>query len=204
MTVPILILAGGSSSRMGARHKLLETVHGQPLLRLQAWRALKTSRDVTVLIRPDQPALEHVLEGLPVTILTANEAIEGMGGSLRAGTMAHLRDKCFLMLLADLVEIEANDMRALITARTKNESAAHIWQATTEDGKPGNPILFDRAVYGDLLDLHGDIGARKLLQLHKDELTYVPLPGQRARMDLDTPEDWAAWRATQSQMSAES
>ncbi|PJE36025.1 nucleotidyltransferase family protein, partial [Pseudooceanicola lipolyticus] len=28
-----------------------------------------------------------------------------------------------------------------------------------------------------------------------DRVQLVPLPGQRARADLDTPEDWAAWRA---------
>lgn len=197
MTVPILILAGGSSSRMGSRHKLLETVQGQPLLRLQAWRALKTSREVTVLIRPGQPALKRAVAGLPITLITAPEAIEGMGGSLRAGTMAHLRAKCFLMLLADMVDIEAQDMRALVAARSRSKNSVHIWQATTQDGKPGNPILFDRAVYGDLLNLRGDKGARHVLEKYTDQLSYVPLLGNRARLDLDTPEDWEKWRLQQ-------
>ena len=200
MTVPILILAGGASVRMGARHKLLEEVQGQPLLRLQAWRALKASREVTVLIRPGQPQIKRALAGLPVRILTAPEAFEGMGGSIRAGTRAHLRAKCFLMMLADLVEIEASDLRKLIAARS-TESGPWIWRGATEDGRAGHPILFERAVYGELLNSRGDVGARNVLEMHPDRVRLVPLEGNRAVTDLDTEEDWDAWRAQQMQPS---
>lgn len=197
MTVPILILAGGRSSRMGSRHKLLEEVQGQPLLRLQAWRALKASRDVTVLIAPDQPALRQALAGLPVKVLVAPEALEGMGGSIRAGTRSLRDSKCYLMLLADLVEIEAADLRALIAARSRKKGP-WIWRGATEDGKPGHPILFEHAVYDDLLALHGDEGGRKIMDAHADRVMLIPLRGQRARTDLDTPEDWESWRAAQN------
>lgn len=202
MTVPILILAGGSSSRMGSRQKLLEPVQGHPLLRLQAWRALKASRDVTVLIRPGQPALKRAVAGLPVKLLTAPEAFEGMGGSIRAGTRSQLRNKCFLMLLADLVEIEASDMRAVITARAK-KNGPWIWRGATEDGQPGHPILFERAIYGELLNLRGDQGGKSIMEAHADKVMLIPLPGQRARTDLDTPEDWDAWRASKKDTGPE-
>lgn len=194
MTVPILILAGGSSSRMGARHKLLEPVQGQPLLRLQARRALKASSDVTVLIRPDRPALQDAIAGLPVKLLVAPEAVEGMGGSIRAGTRSQLGNECFLMLLADLVEIEASDMRKVMAARA-NSTGPWVWRGATEDGKPGHPILFDKAIYGELLNLRGDSGGGEIMKSHADKEMHVPLSGQRARTDLDTPEDWDAWRA---------
>ena len=198
MTVPILILAGGSSTRMGDRNKLLEIVEGQPLLRLQAWRALKASRDVTVLMRPGQPALKRAIAGLPVRLLTASEAIEGIGGSIRVGTRAHLRHKCFLMMLADLVEIEANDMRKVIAARA-TDHGPWAWRGATEDNKPGHPILFEQSIYADLLNMRGDTGASEILAQHADKVKLVPLPGQRARLDLDTPEDWDAWRASQAE-----
>ena len=194
MTVPILILAGGSSSRMGSRHKLLETVQGQPLLRVQALRALEVSEDVTILIRPEQPALEQAVAGLPVKLLIAPEALEGMGGSIRAATGAFRDRDCFLMLLPDLVEIEADDMHAVIAARD-GDHEHWIWRGATQDGKPGHPILFDQAVFGDLLNLDGDTGGNRIMQSHADKVRLIRLPGQRARTDLDTPEDWAAWRA---------
>ncbi len=197
MSVPILILAGGASTRMGSRHKLLESINGQSLLRLQAWRAMKASREVTVLIRPGQPALKRALAGLPIKILVANEAFEGMGGSIRAGTRAHLRAKCFLMLLADLVEIEASDMRSVMTARA-TENGPWIWRGATADGKPGHPILFEHHVYSDLLNLRGDTGGQSVIDANPEKVRLVPLEGDRARCDLDTPEDWDAWRKRNS------
>ena len=196
MTVPILILAGGKSARMGSRNKLLEEVHGQPLLRLQAWRALKASRDVSVLIRPGQPALKQALAGLNVRIISAPEAYEGMGGSIRAGTRAHLRSKCFLLMLADLVEIEASDLRAVMQARAMT-SGPYIWRGATQDGRAGHPILFEHTVYGDLLNLRQDDGGRSVIAAHQDHVHLVPLPKQRARLDLDTPEEWDKWHAAQ-------
>ena len=193
MTVPILILAGGNSSRMGDREKLLEDVGGQPLLRLQAWRALKVSREVTVLLRPGTPALRRALTGLQVRTLVVPEAFEGMGGSIRAGTRAHLRAKCFLLVLADLIDIDSADMRAVIAARN-TANGPWIWRGATEDGKPGHPILFEHHVYGDLLNLRGDDGGRSVIEKHSDKVQLVLLPGSRARHDLDTPEDWAEWR----------
>lgn len=194
MTTPVLILAGGSSSRMAPRNKLLENVDGHPLLRLQAWRALKASRDVTVLLRPNQPALKTALDGLPVRILTANEALEGMGGSIRAGTRSLQNAPCFLMLLADLVDIEAEDMRRVMSAR-EAKTGAVAWRGTTEDGKPGHPILFDSALYPELMELSGDQGAKAVLSCYADQIVDVPLPGQRARTDLDSPDDWLLWRS---------
>lgn len=196
MTVPILILAGGASSRMGSRDKLTETVGGQPLLRLQAWRALKASREVTVLIRPGRPDLQRALAGLPLRIITQSEAQEGIGGSIRAGTRAHLRARCFLLMLADLVAIEASDLRTVIAARN-TANGPLIWRGATADGKPGHPVLFEHGVYGDLLNLRGDVGAQAVMEKHKNRIRLVPLPGDRARFDLDTPEDWEGWRASQ-------
>jgi CTP:molybdopterin cytidylyltransferase MocA len=43
--------------------------------------------------------------------------------------------------------------------------------------------------------LQGDDGGRAIMIAHRDQTHLVPLPGDHATRDLDTPEDWAAWRA---------
>lgn len=189
--IAILLLAGGASARMGARDKLTEPVHGQPLVQLQAHRALEVSRDVTILLRPGNIAARQTLRGLPLRVMHPVEALEGMGGSLRAGSRTLADRPAFLLLLADLVELTPEDMRLVITAR-QNHPGAHIWRGMTSDGKPGHPILFDRVCYEDLSNLSGDQGARDIL--HHHPVHPVPLPGQRARRDLDTPSDWAEWQ----------
>ena len=197
MSVAILLLAGGASSRMGGRDKLVEEVDGAPLLRRMAERALMVSDDVTVAIRPGFPARRAALEGLPVAIHEPEEALEGMGGTIRAGVSA-LRDRAaILLVLSDLPELTAADLRAVIAARDAHPEAA-IWRGATGDGAPGHPILFAPETFPDLMALTGDDGGKPVIAKHRDRLHLVPLPGDHARADLDTPEDWSRWRAART------
>jgi molybdenum cofactor cytidylyltransferase len=43
--------------------------------------------------------------------------------------------------------------------------------------------------------LQGDSGGREVMAQAQGRILPVPLPADHARRDLDTPEDWAAWRA---------
>lgn len=192
---PILLLAAGASSRMGPRDKLLEEVAGQPLIRTLADRALSVSGDVYVALRPDRPERRAALEGLPLTPLVVPEAAEGMAGTMR-GAVARLPRADFMMLLGDLPDITAADMTALWRAR-----AAHpdhlIWRGATRAGKPGHPILFHARLIPRFAELSGDTGGESLVTPLRAQ-TYLHPLGDRARRDLDTPEDWATWRARQS------
>ena len=55
MTIPILLLAAGSASRMRGGDKLLEDVHGAPCLQVMAKRALATGQPVLVTL----PSSDH-------------------------------------------------------------------------------------------------------------------------------------------------
>jgi CTP:molybdopterin cytidylyltransferase MocA len=59
-------------------------------------------------------------------------------------------------------------------------------------GQPrGAPAIFDRTLWGDLLALEGDVGARPLLKRYAAALTTVPVEEAWLR-DIDTPTDLAA------------
>jgi CTP:molybdopterin cytidylyltransferase MocA len=68
-----------------------------------------------------------------------------------------------------------------------------VVRAASEDGQPGQPVVFPARLRPDLLALTGDAGGRDILR--REEVMLVPLPGRRALTDLDTPEDFAAWRS---------
>jgi molybdenum cofactor cytidylyltransferase len=56
-------------------------------------------------------------------------------------------------------------------------------------------VLFPADLLPELAALTGDTGAREVLTRHATRVHLVPLKGDRALVDLDTPEDWADWRA---------
>lgn len=193
MSVPILILAGGASTRMRGRDKLLEEVDGVPLIRRQVIRALTASDKVTVVSRPEMPDRRTAIDDLNVTILEPDEALEGMGGSLRAGVASLDQPDRFLLLLADLVAIGTAEI-AQVLAAPHIGPKAKIWRGSNANGEPGHPILFDGACIPHLLTLEGDSGGKAVIDHFAEQVHLVPLPDNRARLDLDTPEDWDKWR----------
>ena len=191
--MPILILAAGRSARMGDRDKLLELVAGEPLLHRQARLALGASAKVFVAL----PALDHpraaVISDLAVTLLPIPEATEGMGGTMR-GAVRRLPDcAAFMILLGDLAAIELADIEAVLAAATAHPDAL-IWRGVTEDGRHGHPIVFSSALRPEFEALTGDSGGEPIVSPRRAETVTVPIPGNRARLDLDTPEDWTAFR----------
>ena len=69
-----------------------------------------------------------------------------------------------------------------------------ILRGGTADGQPGHPAIFPRDLWPALAKVTGDEGGRSVIQGNKDRVRVIPLPGPMALLDLDTPEDWAAWR----------
>ncbi|HEX9858399.1 MAG TPA: nucleotidyltransferase family protein [Paracoccaceae bacterium] len=189
----ILILAAGASARMRGADKLLLEINGVPQILRVARAALATGCAVYVTLPPDRPQRAQALQGLPVELVTVARAAEGMGASIREGVAALPPDCPVLLLLADLPEITADDLGVVLRAQAETPEA--IIRACSAAGRPGHPVCFPAAVRDDLARLSGDSGARDLLAARAAEIRAVPLPGNHAVTDLDTPEEWAAWAA---------
>lgn len=192
--IAILILAAGSSSRMRGVDKLLQTVGGEPLLRRQARAALTVANRVFVTL-PDTASERAVaLAGLDAQLIAVPEAAEGMAASLRVGIAAIPERLDVMVVPADMPGIDAAAMRAVSGARATHPEAL-IWRGATGNGVPGHPVLFHRSLRDRFAELRGDVGARAIIGLVGDRVHLVALLGDAAVLDLDTPEDWAAWRA---------
>ncbi len=177
--------------------KLLELVAGQPLLRLMLWRALDVARGpvICTLPAPDHPRMA-CLVGLDVTPVMVPDAAEGMGASIRAGIAALPAGCAAVMILpADMPELDSHDLAQMLQAQARHPDA--ILRGTAADGRAGHPVIFPARFMAELLACAGDSGARDVLRAHPDTVRGIALPAQHATTDLDTPEDWAAWRAHQ-------
>ena len=193
MTPPaILLLAAGSSSRMRGADKLMEPVEGVPLLLRQARVALATGAPVIVTLPPDRPARNAALAGLDLMTVPVPDAAQGLSASIRAGVRA-AGARPVLVLLADLPEITTDDLSRLLARHAAIPDL--ILHGTAADGTPGHPVLFPVWALPGLAVLTGDSGARDLLRQHRDKTEFIALPARHAVTDLDTPEEWTAWRA---------
>ena len=194
MTTPILLLAAGSASRMRGGDKLLEDVHGAPCLQVMAKRALATGQPVLVTM----PSLNHpraaCLTGLELSVIEVPNADLGMSHSLQRGVAALPNNaKAVMILPADMPDITTDDMNEMLDAFVVTNATA--MRATTQDGATGHPTSVGMNLFEQFQKLTGDKGANAILSALGDSLMLHALKGDRARIDLDTPEDWSAWRA---------
>jgi CTP:molybdopterin cytidylyltransferase MocA len=178
---------------MAGRDKLLEPVNGQPLLKRITALCLPHGQVFVTLPRLDHPRANVLPQA--AHIVTVPDWQEGMSASLRAGNAAIPAALDLMVLPADMPEITGADIARVVAAQVAAPNAL-IWHAATQDGTPGHPVLFAAALRDGFAGLSGDTGARAILSAHGGRRHLVPLPGQRARVDLDTPEEWARWRQT--------
>jgi len=191
--LPILILAAGQSRRMRGVDKLLALVDGVPLLHRQIAATCAVSSAVYAAL----PAADHpraaIVARSAATPIIVDKAAEGVGVSLRESVAALPPCPAFMVVLADLVALEAEDYAVMITAYEAHPDHL-IWRGATAQGKPGHPIIFASSLRPAFATLNGDQGGAAILKAHAKQTRPVILPDDRALLDLDTPQDWEEWR----------
>lgn len=194
--IPVILLAAGSSRRMGGVDKLMQIVDGQPLIR----RSAETARAVgpVIVALPPAPHLRYTaLSGMDLEVVSVPDADEGMNASLRrAIAQVPVSARAAMILLADLPELTSDDLRAVLGSVTEHPDKL-IWRGASSNGVPGHPVILDRSLFVDLVQLTGDGGAQAIVRAHLTQVHLQPLPGQNAILDLDTPQAWTEWRKKQ-------
>jgi molybdenum cofactor cytidylyltransferase len=185
--VAAIILAAGQSRRMGGPNKLLARFDGKPLVRLIAERALASEAEHVIVVSGHRAAeIAQALEGLAVTLVHNPDFAEGLATSLKAGLAAVPEDAGgALVLLADMPGITTAVIDRLIGAFLARSGPAIV--LPTVGGKRGNPVLWSREFFPELMEVSGDSGARHILARHEEAVERVEI-GAAAGLDVDTPE----------------
>jgi molybdenum cofactor cytidylyltransferase len=95
-----------------------------------------------------------------------------------------------VICLGDMPLIDANLIDRLIAAFAPD--GGNLIAVPVSDGRRGNPVLWSRRFFGELMSLDGDIGARHLIARHGEAVAEVAVEGQGAFLDIDTPQALAA------------
>lgn len=186
--IAAIILAAGSASRMGSPKQLLDW-GGRPLLRVVAEQALAGPFDqVLLVVGAAQIQVQAALEGLPLHIIANPDYAVGQSTSLRAGVAAlGPQVAAALVLLGDQPFVTPAIVEQLV-AEWRSSGASIV--APVYAGQRGNPVLFARAVFPELLAIVGDQGARGVLSADPARVRLVAFDDARPLADIDTPEDY--------------
>jgi molybdenum cofactor cytidylyltransferase len=186
--IAAIILAAGRSTRMGGPNKLLAEIGGRPLVRIAVEEALASrARPVIVVTGHQRDKVEAAIEGLDVRRVHNPDFAEGLSTSVTTGLAAVPDDvDGAIICLGDMPQVTAPLIDKLVAAFDPERGALVV--VPTIDGKRGNPVVWARRFFPELMALDGDIGARHLIGRYPEAVAEVPLTGTAALTDIDTPE----------------
>jgi molybdenum cofactor cytidylyltransferase len=186
--VAAIILAAGRSTRMGGPNKLLAELGGKALVRIVTEQVLASKAQGVIVVTGHQAAeVQKALRGLKVTFVHNPDFADGLASSVKTGIAAVPADADgAVVCLGDMPLISAHLIDRLIEAFAPDRG--NLIAVPVSDGRRGNPVLWSRRFFNELMTLDGDIGARHLIARHSEAVAEVSVEGRGAFLDIDTPQ----------------
>ena len=190
--VPGLVLAAGSSSRMGRDKALLTCGPGSLTFVASVIEALRAGGvdDVLVVGRPEDDALREEVDAHRARFVENPRPQDGQLSSLLAGLNVadHPGVQAVLTTPVDLPLIDARIVATLLEAWST--SSAPIVRPVYR-GRHGHPVIFSRTVFTDLRRADPSVGARSVVNAHAARILDVDIDDAAVVTDIDTPEDYS-------------
>jgi molybdenum cofactor cytidylyltransferase len=185
----IVILAAGLSSRLGKPKQLL-VYHGKSLLKHAVDTALETNiRPVIVVVGANSSQVTKEIEKREAEVVKNEEWQEGIASSLRCGLEAVQKKSAdvdgIIFMVCDQPYVNKFLLESLLEAQ--HETGLPIIASSYEDNL-GTPTLFHKDFFAKLMQLKGDVGAKKLIKQYEDLVITVAFP--KGIIDIDTKRDY--------------
>jgi molybdenum cofactor cytidylyltransferase len=190
--IAAVVLAAGTSSRMAPYNKLLIADRaGKPMIARVVENVLSSAARPIVLVTGHRAAeVREAVGGRPVRAVHAERFADGLAESLKAGVAALGEEvAAALICLGDMPLVTGRMLDRLIAAYDPDEGRSIV--VPMYQGKGGNPVLFDRRYFPEILALAGDAGARSLLRTHAEQVAEVALDDDAVLRDFDTVDSLA-------------
>lgn len=191
-TIAALVLGAGRSRRMAPHNKLLVVDKtGKTMIARVVDNVLSSlARPVLVVTGHMAEQVETALGGRPVRYTHAPAYADGLSASLKAGIAALPPDSAAVVVcLGDMPLVTGRMIDRLLEAYDPEEGRLIV--LPTFHGKQGNPMLWDRRFFAEILELSGDQGARSLVGKYAEFVAEVEIGDDAVLRDFDTPESLA-------------
>jgi molybdenum cofactor cytidylyltransferase len=189
-----ILLAAGTSSRMG-RNKLLLELNGESVLRGAARRALAGGLSpLFVVLGHESDKTSRELDGLPCQWALNPLYEQGITSSLKGGILAvPATAQAAVVMLADMPFVTAEMIAALIE-RYRTTAAPLV--ISDYDGVTAPPMLYDRSLFKEILTMTGESCGKQVVKRHRAEAEVLSWPAS-ALADIDVPEDYEQMKSGQ-------
>ena len=157
------------------RHILSELMRVRKALKEQ-----KHTCEITVVTQYEEIEEEARALGVPVYINPHPD--EGISSSLKIGLKANLDADACLFTVSDQPWLTAGTIRQLITLlETTGKGIACV----SSEGRLGNPCIFTKKYYDQLLSITGDRGGKSVITAHRDDTAVLKVEDGKELTDID-------------------
>lgn len=184
----IIILAAGSSSRLGEPKQLLQYGNVNLIQRAVTEARATDARKVIVVLGSNADEIGKTLSNIEVEIVRNENWTEGIGSSIRAGVGFVESDTSVdgvILMVCDQPYVSSAFLMELM--RHQQTSGKPVVAAQYKN-TIGTPVFFHRSFFPQLKSLEGDAGAKKILLDHNDQVFKVKFP--LGDIDIDTRHDY--------------
>ena len=189
--IEAVLLAAGTSSRMGDVNKLTQDVHGTPLIRRVADEISRSKvNGITIILGHDAEQVSKALDGINARFLFNPDYHSGQSSSLRYG-LDYLPQIAtdMMVFLGDMPFITTDVINRLIDRHLNLQDRWSKITLPSVQQQRGNPVIWGEAFFEEMKTLSGDTGARQLFQSYKSAMNIVPFDDVNLCLDADTEDD---------------
>lgn len=189
-----VILAGGESKRMGTTNKLLEPINGKPMVAFTAETIIASkANSVAAVTGFEHQKIQEAIKNSNIEFIHNKNFQNGISSSVVTAIKSAPEDcSAILIGLGDMPKITVSHINMLIDAYNPLEGRAIC--VPTWKGKRGNPVLWARRFFPEMLQLKGDFGAKELMGKYAELVVEVEMNDNGIVIDIDTPEALEAFR----------
>ena len=186
--ISAILLAAGQSKRMVGENKLAKKIQGVPLIKHSVKNILASSIDELIVVLGHQKeTIEKLINKNEKIKFVFNKDFEsGIASSIKTG-LNNLSEntEAFFICLGDMPMVNPNIYNQLIKSINKKEIIVPTYK-----GQQGNPVLFAKSMKEKIINISGDVGAKKILELNKDKILNLEINDQCVTKDFNTQDSF--------------
>lgn len=191
--ITAILLAAGSSRRMGVENKLLLPFGKKKVVEHVLDHLLEVpDLEIIVVLGHEAKAVQQVIGKRSVQFVFNENHLMGMTTSIQAGVrLANAQSKGYLICLSDLPLIKTKTYNQIIQTFQKqlSDKSKTIVIPTFQE-KKGHPILF-ASHYQQAILAHQEMeGCKKIIQQNQEQLYFLKMNTPYILQDMDTPSDY--------------
>jgi len=186
--ISAILLAAGQSKRMNGENKLTKKIQGTPLIKRSVKNILDSSvQELIIVLGYQREIIEKLIDKNEKIKIVFNKNFEsGMSSSIKTGlNNLSKKTESFFICLGDMPMINHDTYNQLIKSKNNKEIIV-----PTHKGQQGNPVLFAKTMKEKIMNITGDVGAKKILELNEDKILNLEIKDQNISKSFDTQNDF--------------